>query len=97
MSDIHLFVDILVARDVGGHDIITPYCRREYKLPIRKAVLAQAWGTRYFNIALAAAQTNEVVTVEITGNSDDASHHLATGRMFGWSGKVQSRKGVFEK
>lgn len=97
MSEVDLLVEVTVVRDAGGRNVTTDCRRREFRLPVRKNARAQAWGTQQFNAALRAAREDEVVKVEITGSSEHASHHLAAGRMLGWSGKVQARQGVFEK
>jgi hypothetical protein len=97
MNEVNLLVEITVERDADGRNLITSRCCRAFKLPVQKSAFAKAWGTRRFNVALNAARADEVVKVEISGSSEDASHHLAAGRMFGWSGKVQARHGVFEK
>jgi hypothetical protein len=97
MSEVDLLVEVTVERDHEGRNLTTKSWRRAFRLPIQKSAIAQAWGTQKFNMELANALTNEVVKVQITGSSQDASHHLAAGRMFGWSGKVQGRQGVFEK
>ncbi|MBB4087446.1 hypothetical protein [Sphingomonas carotinifaciens] len=95
MNEVELTVEVTAPRDAGGRDLVTDHRSRVFKVPLHKSCIAQAWGTQRFNAAMDDAGDDEVVKVEITGRSEDASHHLAAGRMLGWSGKVQARNGVF--
>lgn len=89
MSEVDLLVEITVAREAGGRDETITCCRREFRLPIRKSSLAQARGTQRFNAASGTPRPDEVVKVENTGSSEDASHYLAAGRMLG--GQARSK------